>query len=297
MPRGVTEQDVFEAADQLLARGERPTIERVRQALGTGSPNTVNRLLDVWWASLSKRMAGRDEGALPAAVLELCGRLYKGMHEQAYAESRSVVDGQLAAVEQARRTLDLEKTTVAAERLSLQSLSDALRQDLAKTAEENAVLRADLSSAAASQTAAEHRLAQLSAEHQQLTQRIVEAQAASMAEIDRVREQWEGNERRWLREIDQLRSDLKAAHAIREKELKSANQRARDAQDTLAERGQQVERLKTELVGIERQLAEERQARVAAQSELHGIRRVLSKSSRAPAKSIAGTKRRARSGP
>lgn len=292
MPRGITEQDVFETADQLLARGERPTIERVRQALGTGSPNTVNRLLDVWWASLSKRMAGRDEGALPAAILELCGRLYKGMQEQASAESRSVVDGQLAAVEQARRTLDLEKATLAAERLSLQSLSDALRQDLAKTAEENAVLRADLSSAAASQTATEHRLAQLAAEHHQLTQRIVEAQATGTAELNRVREQWDGNERRWLREIDQLRSDLKGAQAIREKELKSAEQRARHAQDTLTERGEQVERLKTELVGIERQFVEERQARVAAQSELHGIRRVLSKPSRVSAKSLAGRKRR-----
>lgn len=48
MTRGISEQDVFAAADKLLSRGERPTIERVRLQLGRGSPNTVNRLLDGW---------------------------------------------------------------------------------------------------------------------------------------------------------------------------------------------------------------------------------------------------------
>ncbi len=56
MARGISEQDVFEAADKLLARGERPTIERVRMELGRGSPNTVNRLLDGWWGSAEIRV-------------------------------------------------------------------------------------------------------------------------------------------------------------------------------------------------------------------------------------------------
>ena len=39
--RGVQEQDVWAAADAVLLQGERPTIERVLQHMGRGSPNTV----------------------------------------------------------------------------------------------------------------------------------------------------------------------------------------------------------------------------------------------------------------
>ena len=83
MARGISEADVLEAADALLARGERPTIERVRQKLGRGSPNTVNRHLDAWWTSLAQRVQGRSRSTLPASLLELCGRLYEGVREQA----------------------------------------------------------------------------------------------------------------------------------------------------------------------------------------------------------------------
>ena len=41
MARGITEEDVHSAADALVCAGERPTVERIRAHLGTGSPNTV----------------------------------------------------------------------------------------------------------------------------------------------------------------------------------------------------------------------------------------------------------------
>ena len=59
MPRpGVTRADVFNAADALAMRGARPTVERVRNHLGTGSPNTVTPLLDEWWKAVGPRLAG-----------------------------------------------------------------------------------------------------------------------------------------------------------------------------------------------------------------------------------------------
>lgn len=38
MARGITEQDVHTAADDIVTLGERPTVERIRAHLGTGSP-------------------------------------------------------------------------------------------------------------------------------------------------------------------------------------------------------------------------------------------------------------------
>ena len=64
--RGVRQADVSQAADALLRAGERPTVEKIRAAIGSGSPNTVGPLLDAWWKHLSARL---DSG--PAALHRL----------------------------------------------------------------------------------------------------------------------------------------------------------------------------------------------------------------------------------
>ncbi len=64
--RGITSRDVELAADALLRAGERPTIEKIREKIGRGSPNTINPLLDAWWKRLASRL---DAG--PAALHRL----------------------------------------------------------------------------------------------------------------------------------------------------------------------------------------------------------------------------------
>ena len=64
--RGVASRDVELAADALLREGQRPTIERIRENIGRGSPNTINPLLDAWWKRLASRL---DAG--PAALHRL----------------------------------------------------------------------------------------------------------------------------------------------------------------------------------------------------------------------------------
>jgi hypothetical protein len=64
--RGITSRDVELAADALLRAGERPTIEKIREKIGRGSPNTINPMLDGWWKHLSSRL---DAG--PAALHRL----------------------------------------------------------------------------------------------------------------------------------------------------------------------------------------------------------------------------------
>ena len=58
--RGIQEAQVWEAADELVHEGLRPTIERVRQKIGSGSPNTVSPMLERWFATLGKRLEGRN---------------------------------------------------------------------------------------------------------------------------------------------------------------------------------------------------------------------------------------------
>jgi hypothetical protein len=56
MPKGITQEQVNEAADGLVAAGQKPTVEKIREALGTGSPNTVTRMLEVWRGTLAQRL-------------------------------------------------------------------------------------------------------------------------------------------------------------------------------------------------------------------------------------------------
>ena len=68
MARGITESDVHTAADEIVGAGERPTVERIRAHLGTGSPNTVTRWLETWWQGLGQRLhAQQARLAVPAA--------------------------------------------------------------------------------------------------------------------------------------------------------------------------------------------------------------------------------------
>jgi Plasmid replication region DNA-binding N-term len=69
VPKGITQEQVNVAADALVAAGENPTVEKIRARLGTGSPNTVVRMLDTWRSALAQRM--QDVLALPEVPVEV----------------------------------------------------------------------------------------------------------------------------------------------------------------------------------------------------------------------------------
>ncbi len=90
---------------RLLREGDRPTIERVRERIGRGSPNTINPLLDAWWKRLAARL---DSG--PAALHRLpetVAHVAEALWMQALDE---VADGgpNKSSPRQARSTAKLE---------------------------------------------------------------------------------------------------------------------------------------------------------------------------------------------
>jgi hypothetical protein len=63
MPRGITQEQVNQTADAILGTGKNPTVEKIRAALGTGSPNTITRMLEIWRNQFGERL--RRLSALP----------------------------------------------------------------------------------------------------------------------------------------------------------------------------------------------------------------------------------------
>nr|WP_329030947.1 DNA-binding protein [Pseudomonas aeruginosa] len=89
MAVGVPEQEVFAAADAVLERGERPTVERVRLELGRGSPARVGALLDQWWEQLAQRLRG--ETRLPGLPREVA-QAFIEVWQQATTLAQSVAE-------------------------------------------------------------------------------------------------------------------------------------------------------------------------------------------------------------
>ena len=139
---GITEEQVAQAADALILSGERPTIERVRATLGTGSPSTLIRHLDTWWKSLGQRLVEtRRQVDLPDAppeVSEAASMLWRLALGKAAEGASAELKEQCAALE--RQRFDLDEQRSEAEIRVQKAEADAANAALAS---ERAQLRAD----------------------------------------------------------------------------------------------------------------------------------------------------------
>ncbi|MCO1335065.1 DNA-binding protein [Microbulbifer sp. OS29] len=124
---GVTYLDVFEAAKAIKARGEEPTVDKVRTLLGTGSKSTIAPLLKRW---KSETASNTDVSGLPKDLVEalkgLHQRIQKGANQQIEqvqqefgaleAElSENLTEAQETSVKQAAQIRELEQKLSSAE--------------------------------------------------------------------------------------------------------------------------------------------------------------------------------------
>ena len=231
--RGVQQDEIWAAADALLKDGLRPTIERVRQKMGRGSPNTVSPMLEAWFASLGPRLgvmsAPGQAGDLPAPVWQAMTQLW----DTALMSTREQAAQELAKSRQLltdeRTALELQKAQLARE---AQSFSDR-QAALDKAAD---ISRAHIIDLNARLTESHTRMARREGEIDDLRVRL--AAAATQSEADRRRiddevqrhtqergrleERATANERRLLGELDRARQDAKQARlALVETERRS----------------------------------------------------------------------------
>jgi hypothetical protein len=148
-PRGVQIEDVWGAADVVLNRGERPTIERIRQQLGRGSPNTVGPMLDSWYATLARRLkpeaaSGTNTGAamlglpvdredasdLPAPVLRAAKTLWGRAQQLAEEAARTAFEVHQASLADAQSRLAAEKDVFEGEKQRFAERASALEAAL-----------------------------------------------------------------------------------------------------------------------------------------------------------------------
>jgi len=224
MARGITETDVWQAADALLLAGDRPTIERIRQQIGRGSPNTVSPYLDTWFRGLGARIKDPQAFSAPAALPDPIHQAAAHFWAVALATAQTEIGTELASE---RNGLAEGRAQLEAKRLEFAVEAD---KQLARQEGLDAAMRAT----AAQLRAANDRIAPL---EQQLAECAVEAtelQAQSIAvakDRDALRMQLESertgheaarvqveeraaaHEQRWSLEVDRSREATKQVQA------------------------------------------------------------------------------------
>ena len=138
---GVTREQVFDAAETLAAAGSNPTITRIRAELGGGSPNTITPLLREWREArpVVPKSAAPD---IPDPV----AASFRAAWSAACSEANQRLDGERAALDQARHDMDIERQELSSEIDRLDTTleqSESAKATLEKQSHEQ-TLRAEL---------------------------------------------------------------------------------------------------------------------------------------------------------
>ncbi|MGO4719015.1 DNA-binding protein [Stenotrophomonas sp. 2MCAF14_2] len=270
MARGITESDVHTAADELVAKGERPTVERIRAHLGTGSPNTVTRWLETWWNRLGTRLqrARPELEDAPAVLAELAGQWWelalKHAQEAAHrelAEAKQSLAAQRDALEVKSRLVDGELTQMRSERdaaltgeriaatqaTELQQLVGQLRLQISELAEQRGLelRRADRSEAARHQldTRLHEALETAKSEREDWAEYVRSVENRALSDVDRARQE--------VRELQAQLSKATEQHRALENQLR---QDIQAAQSAATKAGQSADILRGRCDALEGQL-------------------------------------------
>jgi len=264
MPRGITENDVFTACDALLLAGERPTIERVRQKIGRGSPNTVSPMLDTWFKGLGRRL--QDPGAfalapdVPDPVLQAAQHFW----EVAQAESRRDVNARIAVgladaearADEAMRDAAKAQAAAAGAAASVEALEGELTRSRAALDAE----RLDHRGTATQLAGAAARCSALETQVAELRQAVIDERARADQAIVVANERSDGAERRAAMEIEaqrMLRVRVEKAAQVTAKKLDlvlreqiAATEQMNAAEDRITAFRVQANQLEEELQGM-----------------------------------------------
>ena len=289
--RAVQREDVWAAADALLLEGKRPTIERVRQTIGRGSPNTVSPMLEEWFATLGPRMAqlkasggvviaasddssqqaGQGAAAIPPALAKAMQAVWQGALEQA----QQAAQAQLAS----------EREQLAAEQAQQAEAQQALEQAEALMEQQRASLEQALAVAHAQIKMQSARLADLEQAGRQKDQFFPSSNSAcklwNKSFLPRAKQQMaaQAQQHRALQEVDRARQEVKqwmaAQRTEQEKLAKLEGEwqaERRSMQVQLEEGTQQLNQVQTDAAQLRQSMlmaAEQHAQRLALNEQQH----------------------------
>ena len=225
---GITYLEVTAAIDKIIASGDEPTIQKIRDTLGTGSPNTIHRYLTEWRSA--RPVEQRKAVELPS---DLAAALLKEIERQA-ADARAEVEKQLVSAQ----------------------------AEAAELSRDGEVTEADLESAREALEAKDAECLNIKADFDRVTDSLSRAQHDLETERKITHEQREElalSKNRVMTLTDQV-NDLKAELAASKQEAKTAHDAAIAAEKAAAVADAQLEAEKAKNSDLVIRLADEKAA-------------------------------------
>ena len=260
---GIRYEDVKDTAEILLGRGLNPTIQRIRELLGTGSNTTISDHLKSW----QQQMADAPKVVLPPTVpetvmtaLNAFWKIAVQQAEAAFEEQRNLARQAVAVAEQARNAaltaqqqMQAEATELTRQLQTVQTvnrdLADRLlveqeRRAAAETAIQAAEQRVQAATDAIGQIRAETaaRIAQADATLQQARADMAQQTAEAQRRFEDERQRGEAHEARLLQRLDRERTE----HAAERQGLLTEQQEGLNREVALKQTLERLQREQTE---------------------------------------------------
>lgn len=219
--RGIQYEDVITSIEALRARGLAPTVQNVRDQLGTGSFSTINEHLKQWRAA-SQLSAGHSEQDLPEGLAQLTAQLWKAAQEEAHValeQHRAAANAEIEAALVEKQDAQAQALHMEERNIMLDQKNNELLAELKTLTDQRATLRTERDQALKTAERQQQKIATL--EHQLNDQRTqveqlksthqqaLEAQQQRMDEmLAQERQRQADQETYWLKAIDQARQQL-----------------------------------------------------------------------------------------
>lgn len=264
MPLGITQEQVFSAAEAILVEdGIQPTIARVQARLGRGSSTTITREMRVWWQTIGKKLTSQSEAVDPAAetLIRILNELRK--------EARQEADAALSPV---RQELEARTQAIAEREVDAAEVVARAQQSIAIAEAENTGLHSRLDDQVEQLAKAATENAALTTVQDALREQLAETQRRLAVAEEKVRA--ESLRATGLQDtlLDSTRAlgDTRTALARAEEQAAAASAELQVTKQSLAKAGEKIQRLSDDLVKAQEKidqksavLDEERRHRVA----------------------------------
>lgn len=233
---GIQYQDVQKAIDTLLSRGDTPSVQRIREVLGTGSFTTISEHFRQWRLDREQNRDIPPPKGVPESVVSIASELWKDAMEAAhdalrhYREEadRQVEAAQLEASEADQRAANAEQRESAlAEYLRhTETRVEALSRDLAASQADEAQWRTQAKEA-------RDAVVKWQSAHERAQQDIAERQEQHADQLSQQQAEWQARlaqeEQRHEAAEDRLMSLLDSARQERAQEESAYQQRLKQA--------------------------------------------------------------------
>lgn len=240
----ISEEQVFEAADALVAQGKEVTPTALLGSLGSGSFTTIYKHLSAWEASRATAVTDRA-AVIPDTVLSAFGAAWRAASAEAGKEVLAVKEQ--AAEDVAAAKAQFQEALETIERLESESEADATRIDS---------LSAKIAELEKSLHQSENEKAALKATCDQLRHQV----KSQDAELDRLHKDAESERKRHDQEMSKASASASAAQDKANTQIEQLRQQVADVQTKLekAEREQAESQLKAQEAAGRADKAEER---------------------------------------